>query len=117
MRAVQVVPLLLLLTSVSCSGVRTPEDPTRPPPPKTTVEVRNQKPIDFNMYVLSETTRIRLGLVPGMSSRTFTIPPHLLPNEQGLLRFQADPIGSNAVSTSDQELMVRAGDELSLTLQ
>lgn len=117
MRAVQVVSLLLLFCAVSCSSAQTPADPSRPPPPKTTVEVRNQKPIDFTMYVLNGTTRLRLGLVPGMGSRTFTIPPHLIPNDQGMLRFQADPIGSNVVSTSDQELMVRAGDALSLTLQ
>jgi hypothetical protein len=117
MRAVQLLPLFLLVSSViSCSTVQTQQDPSQPPRPKTTVEVRNQKPVDFNMYVLDGTHRIRLGLVPGMSSRTFTIPAHLV-NEQGSLRFQADTIGSDAVLASDEELAVREGDTVSLTIQ
>jgi hypothetical protein len=110
------VPLLLLLAAVSCSSVQTAEDPSKPPPPRTTVEVRNQKFIDFNMYVLNGTTRIRLGIVPGMTTRTFTIPPHLIP-VHGPLRFQAHTIGSDDIQTSDEELMVHQGDALSLTLQ
>jgi hypothetical protein len=116
MRAVPVVSLPLLLCLVSCSTARTAQDPSRPPPPETTVEVRNQKPIDFNLYVMNGTTRIRLGLVPGMSTRTFTIPAHLI-NDRGQLRFQADTIGSDAVTTTDEEYLVRPGDALGLTLQ
>ncbi len=116
MRAVQLSPLLLLLAAVSCSSVQTPGDPSKPPPPKTTLEVRNEKPVDFNLYVLNGTTRIRLGLVPGLSSRTFTIPPHLIP-VHGPLRFQAEIIGSDAVLASDEDLMVHEGDALSLTVR
>ena len=116
MRAVPVVSLLLLLCLVSCGTARTAQDPSRPPPPETTVEVRNQKPLDFTMYVMNGTTRIRLGLVPGMSSRAFTIPAHLI-NDRGNLRFQADTIGSNAVTTTDQEFLVRPGDAVELTLR
>ncbi len=116
MRAVQLLPLFLLISIVACSTAQTQRDPSQPPPPKTTLEVSNQRPIDFNMYVLDGTHRIRLGLVPGMSSRTFIIPAHLV-NEQGSLRFQADTIGSDAVLASDEELAVRAGDTVSLTIR
>jgi hypothetical protein len=117
MRAVQLLPFFLLVFSViSCSTVQTQQDPSQPPQPRTTLEVRNQKPIDFNLYVLDGTRRIRLGLVPGMSSRTFTIPAHMV-NDRGSLRFQADTIGSNAVLASDEELAVREGDTVSLTIQ
>ena len=116
MRTVPVVSLLLLLGLVSCSTVQTQQDPSKPPPPETTVEVRNQKPLDFTMYVMNETTRIRLGLVPGMSTRVFTIPAHLI-NDRGQLRFQADTLGSDAVTTTDEEYLVRPGDAVELTLR
>jgi hypothetical protein len=116
MRAVPVLPLFLLVCAVSCSTVQTQQDPSRPPPPRTTLEVRNQKPLDFNMYVVDGTHRIRLGFVPGMSSRTFTIPHHLV-NERGSLRFQADTIGSNTVLATDEELAVHEGDAISLTIR
>ena len=116
MRAVQVLPLFLLVSALSCSTAQTQADPSRPPPPKTTLEVRNQKPLDFNMYVVDGTHRLRLGMVPGMSTRTFTIPHHLV-NDRGSLRFQADTIGSEAVLATDEELTVHAGDEVSLTIR
>lgn len=116
MRAVQLLPFFLLVSAISCSTVQTQQDPSKPPPPKTTLEVRNQKPVDFNMYVVDGTRRIRLGLVPGMSSRTFTIPAHMV-NDRGSLRFQADTIGSNTVLASDEELAVHEGDTVSVTIQ
>ncbi|WP_224369022.1 hypothetical protein [Hyalangium versicolor] len=116
MRAVQVLPVLLLTLVAACSGVQTAEDPSKPPPPKTTVEIRNHKQLDFTVYVMNETTRIRLGMVPAMSSRTFTIPSHLV-IDQGRLRFQADPIGSNEVASTNEELLVHAGEAFSLTIQ
>ncbi|HVG60950.1 MAG TPA: hypothetical protein VNA24_20495 [Hyalangium sp.] len=116
MRAVQLLPFFLLVSVISCSTVQTQQDPSAPPRPKTSVEVRNQKPVDFNMYVVDGTRRIRLGLVPGMSSRTFTIPAHMV-NDRGSLRFQADTIGSDTVLASDEELAVHEGDTVSLTIQ
>jgi P pilus assembly chaperone PapD len=116
MRAVQLLPLFLLLSAISCAAPQTQEDPSRPPPPKTTLEVRNQKPLDFNMYVVDGTHRIRLGMVPGMSTRTFTIPHHMV-GDRGSLRFQADTIGSQAVLATDEELAVHAGDAVSLTIR
>ncbi|MBN1210363.1 MAG: hypothetical protein JXB05_36255 [Myxococcaceae bacterium] len=115
MRAFQVLPLLLLLSSVACSSAQTAHDPTKPQPPRTTVQVRNQRPIDFNLYVSTGTHRIRLGTVPGMSQRTFTIPAHLIPG-QGMLRFHIDPIGSQDVLSTAEDLMVHEGDQVSLTI-
>jgi hypothetical protein len=117
MRVVQALPLLLLLVSaVSCSSTQTAEDPSRPPPPKTTVEVRNLKQIDFNLYVLNGTHRIRLGTAPGMTTRTFVIPPHLI-GEKGMIRFGLDPIGSDRTSVSEESLPVHPGEQIALTIQ
>jgi hypothetical protein len=111
MRPFVALPLLLLLTSC---GPRTSADPSAPPPPETTVEVRNQKLVDMTVYALNGGRRIRLGLVPAVSTRTFTVPPTFV-FEMATLRFLADPVGSNAQQFSE-ELLVHPGDQVSLTL-
>lgn len=124
MRTLPVLPLLLLLVAaVSCRAVQTVETPTQPPLPRTIVEVRNLKPVDFNLYVLTGTHRLRLGTVPGMTTRLFIIPPHVV-GEKNLLRFAFDTIGSFGHATigsprrtlSEDPLLVRAGDQLALSV-
>jgi hypothetical protein len=119
MRAVRVLPLLLLL---GCTASREAVEPTEPasseeeaPPAKTTVEVRNLQKVDVNLYVLRGANRVRLGTVPGMSTRSFVIPPHLI-GKFDFIRFATETIGSNGRSTGDQEMPVRPGDELTLTI-
>jgi hypothetical protein len=113
--AVQAVSLLMMLVaSASCTPPAAALDPTLPPPPTTTVEVWNQNPVDMTLYVTNRTHRIRLGLVPGSSTRTFVVPPYLLASTNWL-GFQADPIGAQAVSVSE-EFQVHPGDHVGLTL-
>ncbi len=116
MRAVQTVSLLLWMLVVACGRTQASRELPTSERPTTTIQVRNQRPIDFTCYVVDGTHRIRLGLVTGMSERTFVIPPHLVIN-QGALRFQADPIGSNQAASTQEELQVREGDALSLTIR
>ncbi|MDY7231736.1 hypothetical protein [Hyalangium rubrum] len=116
MRAVQAVSLLWFVLAASCSSAQKVEDASSTEPPQTTIEVRNQKPVDYTVYVVDGTRRIRLGMVTGMSNRTLLIPAHMVAG-RGSLRFQFDPIGSNQVVSTDEELTVREGDALSLTLQ
>jgi len=115
MRAVQTLSLLLWILSAACSGVQESRHLSTSERPTTTIEVRNQRPIDFTVHVLDGTRRIRLGIVPGMTQRTFVIPPHMV-IDQGSLNFQIDPIGSNEVGTTQEALPVREGDGLQLTI-
>jgi hypothetical protein len=116
MRAVQTLSSLLWLLAVACSGAQASRELSTSERPTTTIQVRNQKPLDFTLYVVDGTRRIRLGMVTGMSERTFVIPPHMV-IDQGFLRFQADPIGSDHVVGTNEELQVREGDALSLTIR
>ena len=116
MRAVRTVSSLLWLLAVACSGAQASRELSTSERPATTITVRNQKPVDFNLYVVDGTRRIRLGTVTGISERTFVIPPHMV-IDQGALRFQADLIGSDQVLATDEELHVREGDGLSLTIR
>lgn len=118
MRALRFLPCFLLVLAVSCSGAQKTEDPSKPPPPETTVEVRNLKTVDINLfvYMLNSSSRVRLGTVPSMSTRNFVIPPRLL-GDMDRIRFRVETIGSDAAANGDQELPVTAGEQLSLTIQ
>jgi hypothetical protein len=60
------------------------------------------------VYALRSSQRVRLGIVPGHSTRVFDVPRGLL---GGLvtLRFIADPIGTKRPSVSE-EITVAPGD-------
>jgi len=122
-------PLLLLLVSwlgltLACGGARAAQQGDTPPPPETTVEVRSFKKVDVNLFVRSPTRRLRLGTVPGMTTRTFVIPPTLLSDAERLGfafevigTFGDEGIGSERRYETEQELNVKPGDSLTLTLQ
>jgi hypothetical protein len=116
MHAVRTLSSLLWLFAVACSSTQASQNLPTTERPVTTILVRNQKPVDFNLYVVDGTRRIRLGTVTGISERTFVIPPHMV-IDQGSLNFLADPIGSDQVLGTSEELPVREGDELSLTIR
>ena len=104
------------MSASACSGAKTAERSSQPATPETTVEVKNLRPVDFNVYVLSATRRVRLGTVPAITTRTFVIPPEVL-GDMDRLRFGLETIGSQGRSFTEEELAVRAGEQVSLTLQ
>jgi hypothetical protein len=115
-RGSQALPLLLLLSSAAaCGGVRTVENSTLPPHPTTTVEVRNLRPTDINLYVRTGTHRIRLGTAPGKTTRFFVIPAHVV-GEKNLIRFELDTIGSDRRTLSEDVLPVNAGEQVLVTI-
>jgi hypothetical protein len=114
MRAPSKVLLLLLLLAIpACGGQQ--RAPSGPLPDRTTVRVDNRKFLDVTVYVWNGGQRVRLGLVPGTSTRTFTIPSSLIFGTS-TLRFQADPIGASETPVS-HEIAVREGDEVGLVIQ
>lgn len=78
------------------------------------VEVQNQGFNDMVIYAVNGGQRIRLGLATGNSTKTFSIPPHLV-RRAGPIRFLADPIGGNRTPVSE-ELTVQPGDIVTLTI-
>lgn len=105
------VPLLavLLVLLASCASMGSRESSREA---RSTVQVENRSFSDVVVYALRSSQRIRLGLVPAVSTRTFTVPRSLV---GGPVRFQADPIGSNRRSVS-HEISVRAGDEVQMVV-
>jgi hypothetical protein len=74
-------------------------------------------PVEVELFALDRTRREHLGSVPSRRTRTFTIPPHLIAEGGGRLRFQAKALGSDNLLDREEELLVREGEALSLTLQ
>jgi hypothetical protein len=109
-RSSQLLALVLLL---GCSG-RSPE-PAPGPYSSALLQVENQGFTDMVIYVVSGGgQRIRLGLVTGNSTQSFTIPSHLV-RGAGQIRFLADPIGGNHAPVSE-EMTVQPGDTVGLTI-
>jgi hypothetical protein len=110
----------ILMTAVACLALAggcarnaNPDEAAEPIPP-TKLRVENQAFLDHNIYVYRSSQRIRLGTANGNSTTRMTIPQNLIFGATPL-RFQADPIGGNRASTSE-EITVSPGDEVTLII-
>lgn len=79
---------------------------------RTTIRVENRSWSEMVIYAVRSSQRVRLGSVPGVSTRTFTIPDSMV-GAGTPLRFQADPIGSDRAPVS-HEVHVREGDQVQM---
>lgn len=112
-RGLWLVAMGFLALAGACATKQNPDEPVEPTPP-TRLRVENQAFLDMTIYVYRNSQRVRLGIANGNSTTRMTIPPNLIFGATPL-RFQADPIGSNRASMS-QEITVSPGDEVTLTI-
>lgn len=63
------------------------------------ITVENHNTATMRIYIVRETSRIPLGPVETLERRTFTVPTSIL-GHTGVVRLQADPIGSAHVYNS-----------------
>lgn len=63
------------------------------------ITVENHNTASMRIYILRATSRIPLGSVETLERRTFTVPTSIL-GPTGVLRLQADPLGSSRVYNS-----------------
>lgn len=112
MRIRSIAFALLLLGVAACNAFSRSGSPDQNQP--TVVQVNNQGFPDMTVYAVRSSQRVRLGIAPGNSKTTFTIPSSLI---SGLtsLRFIADPIGGRRNSVSE-EITVAPGDTVGLTI-
>lgn len=100
------------MTATACAGHSQDTNPA--PTESAMVQVQNQGFTDMVVYAVSGGQRIRLGLATGHSTKSFTIPRHLV-RGAGPIRFLADPIGGNRSPVSE-EMTVQPGDIVTLTI-
>lgn len=104
----------LLFAVPGCASSKNAEAGSKPVAERepTTVRVENRSFLDHNVFVLRGGQRIRLGMVTGNSTRTFTIPANLIFGISAL-QFIVDPIGASRQPVSN-EVRVSEGDEVQL---
>jgi hypothetical protein len=98
---------------IGCSMNKNTEEAAEPAAP-TYVRVENHAFLDMTIFVYRSSQRIRLGTATGNSTSRLRIPNDLIFGSTPL-RFQADPIGGNRQSVS-QEISVSPGDEVIMTI-
>lgn len=115
-RAGLLLAAALLLAAPACTSSKTAEAGGKPAAVRqpTTVRVENRSFLDNNVYVLRGGQRIRLGMVTGNSTQTFTIPSNLIFGISAL-QFLVDPIGGSRQPISN-EIRVSEGDEVQLVI-
>ena len=106
--------MALACAALAAGCARNKTDEPVEPQPVTRLRVQNQAFLDMTIYVYRGPQRLRLGTANGNSTTRFTIPATLLFGATPL-RFQADPIGSNRASISE-EITVAPGDEVTLLI-
>ena len=104
---------LLALALLSAGCARAFKSEPREPDPRTTLRVENQNFLDMNVYVLRGGQRIRLGMVPGLSTQVFTIPAYIVRGSP--LQFEVHPIGGLG-NPRTETISVQPGEEIRLTI-
>src|SRR6476661_6032251 len=112
-RAAWMFALACATLAAGCSQNKQ-SDQAAEPTPVTRLRVQNQAFLDMTIYVYRGPQRLRLGVANGNSTTRFTIPSSMIFGATPL-RFQADPIGSNRQSVSE-EITVNPGDEVTLQI-
>lgn len=84
------------------------------PQAEVAVNVENQNFLDMNVYLVRSGQRIRLGTVPGLTSRVLMLRPEYV-GYGAELRFEVHPIGGRADPISET-ISVRPGDVIHLTI-
>ncbi len=82
--------------------------------PRTTLLVRNDNYLDYNIYLLYSAERVRLGTARGLSTTRFTIPRQYVFGITSL-QFLADPIGGQ-ISPVSERVNVSPGDEIEMII-
>ncbi|MGH7699382.1 MAG: hypothetical protein ACREMJ_02525, partial [Gemmatimonadales bacterium] len=105
--------LAVLAAVPACAGTAKPDE-DYVPRTETMLRVENQDFLDMNVYAIRSGQRVRLGSVPGLSTRVLSIPMSLVGGGASL-RFLADPVGSARTPVS-HEIFVQPGDVIEITI-
>jgi len=103
--------VLAALVAVACHrGAPAPINPQA----EVAVNVDNQNFADMNVFLIRGGQRIRLGMVPGLSTRILMVRPELI-GYGTEVQFELHPIGGRANPVSET-ISVRPGDVIHLTI-
>ncbi|HXL08059.1 MAG TPA: hypothetical protein VN964_14145 [Gemmatimonadales bacterium] len=103
--------LLLVLLAGACHR---PGAAPLNPRAEVAVTVENQNFLDMDVFLIQGGQRVRLGMVPGLSSRILMVRPELI-GYGTEVRFELHPIGGRGNPLSET-ISVRPGDVIHLTI-
>jgi hypothetical protein len=84
------------------------------PQAEVAVSVNNQNFLDADIFIVRGTQRIRLGMVPGLTSRVLMVRPELIGYGQDV-RFEVHQIGGRRDPLTET-ISVHPGDVVHLTI-
>jgi len=102
--------LLVVLTGACHRPAAAPVNPRA----EVAVTVENQNFLDMNVFLVRGGQRLRLGTVPGLSSRILMVRPELI-GYGTEVQFEIHPIGGRGNPLSET-ISVRPGDVIHLTI-
>ena len=110
--SVLIIGMLATLPACASKSAATTDNPANA---ETTLVVRNDSYLDYNIYLIQGSQRIRLGQARGLSTSRLRIPPSYVFGVSQL-QFMADPIGGTVTPISER-INVTAGDEVHLQIR
>lgn len=99
-------PGVPVASTISADSVRAAQD-------RAAVEIENQNFYDANVFVMQGLRSVRLGMVTGLTTRTFVLPRDMVGGTS--VRFAIRPIASQR-SRVTQEITVFAGDTVGVVI-
>jgi len=113
MRRFPAVAFALVLTLPTAGCHRRDTTPATPLA-EIAVTVENQNFLDMDVFVVRGGQRVRLGMVPGLTTRILMVRPDLV-GYSAEVQFEVHPIGGRANPISET-MTVRPGDVIHLTI-
>jgi hypothetical protein len=111
MRAPAAVALVVLAVGAACHR---PAAAPLNPRAEVAVTVDNQNFLDMDVFIIRGGQRLRLGMVPGISSRILMVRPELI-GYGTEVQFEVHPIGGRG-NPITETISVRPGDVIRLTI-
>jgi hypothetical protein len=111
MRAPAAAALVVLAVGVACHR---PAAAPLNPRAELAVTVDNQNFLDMDVFIIRGGQRLRLGMVPGISSRILMVRPELI-GYGTEVQFEVHPIGGRG-NPITETISVRPGDVIRLTI-
>jgi len=111
MRAPAAAALVVLAVGTACHR---PAAAPLNPRAELAVTVDNQNFLDMDVFIIRGGQRLRLGMVPGISSRILMVRPELI-GYGTEVQFEVHPIGGRGTPITET-ISVRPGDVIRLTI-
>ena len=106
-----IIGMLATLPACASKSAATTDNPANA---QTTLVVRNDNYLDFNIYLIQGSQRVRIGTARGLATSRLTISRYVF--GVTVLQFLADPIGGNVTPVSER-INVTPGDEVHLQIR